>query len=154
MSQATIQSFKDVGQRYGFRVYQIGDNFVLYAQNTDKRWTPWFRYDPQKDEVISRGNTVHLNLWLHETRPDMTPEKCVLFVQGLNKAFDLPSDKGFRLQDLIDPEDWQGIAKVQNAYQDSRYVTGKLPSLKMVISESEGKKIVHELEPSVPIPAR
>ena len=139
MEQTTIQKFQELGTRYGFHVSRSGNGYALYAQNTDHQWSEWLRYDPEKERVSYRGNTDHLNLWFYETRPDLTPEKCLAFVQKLNEVFGLSQGQQFRFRDLIDPEDWQEIAQVPDAYRDSRYLTGRLPALDERIHQSQEK---------------
>ena len=139
MEHNIIQAFQELGTRYGFRVSKSGNSYTLYAKNTDHQWSAWIQYDPGKEIVSLLGNTDHLNLWFHETRKDLTPERCITFAQELNKVFGLPEEQQFQLCKLIDPEDWQEIAQVQDAFQDSRYLTGKLPALKARLRESQDK---------------
>ena len=61
------------------------------------------------------------------------------FVRELNAVFGLSAEQQFRFRDLIDPEDWQEIAQVPDAYQDSRYLTGKRSALDQKIMESKDK---------------
>lgn len=35
----------------------------------------WIKYSPKSDTVSIIGNTDNMNIWLHETRPDMTTDK-------------------------------------------------------------------------------
>jgi len=115
------QEFMRLGEKYGFKVMAQGSKLNLYAKNTDNQWTQWISYDSQKNSVSCRGNTDHLNIWLYDTRKDLTPEKCLSFVEDLNKAFLLTGKDRFQIKELIDPEDWQEIAQVKDAHQDERY---------------------------------
>lgn len=115
------QEFMRLGEKYGFKVMAQGCKLNLYAKNTDNQWTQWISYDSQKNNVSCRGNTDYLNIWLGDTRKDMTPEKCLSFVEELNQTFFLTGNDRFLIKDLIDPEDWQEIAQVRDAYKDERY---------------------------------
>ena len=118
------QKFKDLAEKYGFKIIQDGDTLSLCAKNTDDRWTRWIKYNPGKHEVSLCGETDYLNIWLGETRPDMTPEKCVSFVDELNNLFEFFDTDKILVRDLIDPEDWQEIAGIPDASEDIRF--GKL----------------------------
>ncbi len=76
------------------------------------------------------------------------------FVQELNEVFKLDADNRFLVRDLIDPEDWQEIAQVQDAYQDMRYLTGKLPSLSAQISRHDNAGTVTAAPTIPPEPCR
>ncbi len=126
----SIQKFRNLAEKYGFRIFNdgpTGGTVSLCAKNTDGQWTRWIRYDPQKNEVALRGETDFLNIWLYETRPDMTPEKCVAFVDELNNLFEFYGADKILVRDLIDPEDWQEIADIRDASEDERY--GKLVNI-------------------------
>lgn len=49
-------------------------------------------------------------------------DKIVEFVKDLNEALGLEGDK-ILVKELIDPEDWQEIADMSNAYEDLRYAS-------------------------------
>lgn len=119
-----IQQFKDLAKQYGFKILKDGEAYRLCAKNTDKQWTRWISYYPEQDTVTFFGNTDYLNIWLCDTRKDFTPEMCVKFVEDLNNLFELKEDK-FLVRELIDPEDWQEIADVHDAYEDERYSPAK-----------------------------
>lgn len=123
-----IWEFMALGDKYGLMVSERAGKYHLCAKNTDKRWTPWITYDPQKDSVVCHGNTDYLNIWLCDTRKDFTPEKCLQFVGELNELFAPGSQNKLCLKDLIDPEDWQEIAQVKDAYVDERYTGNNQPS--------------------------
>ena len=120
-----VQQFKDLAKQYGFKVLQDGEAYRLCAKNTDNRWTRWISYYPEKDTVSFYGNTDYLNIWLCDTRKDLTPEKCLKFVEDLNNLFELKGEDKLLIKDLIDPEDWQEIAGVHDAYEDKRYSSDK-----------------------------
>ena len=135
--EQTIQRFLAFGERYGFRIEEKNGTYTLCARNTDGRLCQWIRFNPARESILYTGNTDHLNIWLHETRKDFTAEKCLQFIKELNEVFELDNDNQFRMMDLIDPEDWQEIAQVQDAYSDPRYLTGKLPALDSQIAGRE-----------------
>lgn len=117
-----VKRFREVCQKYGFSTITLGDKEVLVAKNTDNEDVNWIAYDTEKDTVSFSGNTDYLNLWFCETRKDLTPDKIVEFVKDLNEALDLEGDK-ILVKELIDPEDWQEIADMSNAYEDLRYAS-------------------------------
>lgn len=51
----------------------------------------------------------------------MTPERIIEFVADLNTMLREFNDSYIAVKTLIDPEDWQEIAQVQDAYEDNRY---------------------------------
>lgn len=91
---------------------------ALCTKNTDGKDVMWlYLYN---NRIYCRGNTDHLNIWLHETRPDFTAETIMQFVKDLNQAIKSTNCK-FSISHLIDPEDWQEIADVESASDDVRY---------------------------------
>ena len=78
----------------------------------------WIKYMPKSDTISITGNTDNMNIWLHVTRPDMTANKCIQFVKELSNALDYI----LIVKDLVDPEDWQEIADVDDATKDFRYL--------------------------------
>lgn len=111
------KAFKDVALKYNFPVMVSENCLVMKAKNTDGKLVNWLKYNPISDTISIIGNTDNLNIWLHETRPDMTAKKCVEFVKELSKALNC----SLSLRDIVDPEDWQEIASVNNASKDKRY---------------------------------
>ena len=106
-----------LAEKYGFKAVITENEFTLQATDVDGDQVDWIRYVPAFDRVTLFGNTDHLNIWLSDTRPDMTPEKAISFVQEARLAFNY----AFALRDMIDPEDWQEIADVPDASEDERY---------------------------------
>ena len=51
----------------------------------------------------------------------MTPDKIIEFVSDLNTMLRKFNNSYIAVRTLIDPEDWQEIAQVQDAYEDNRY---------------------------------
>lgn len=74
----------DISLRYGFTCRKLSDNLsAICAKNTDGKSVSWIIYDRLEDDLSVRGNTDNLNIWLSETRPDMTMEQCCTFVKEL-----------------------------------------------------------------------
>ncbi len=119
----TVEQLKAVGKKYGFLVSEINAKAYLICKNTDGVNVRWITYDKNTDTVTLLGNTDQCNLWFHETRPDLTPDRLVSFVQDLNQMLDIKNP--FLLKDLIDPEDWQEIAGICDASYDERYIGGQ-----------------------------
>lgn len=115
-----LTNFLIVGQKYEFRTELTKYGACLYAKNTDGEDYPWIKYIVASDLVSIAGNTDICNLWFYDTRPDLTPEKIIEFVKDLNNALEI--DEPILLKTLIDPEDWQEIAEVQDASFDERYI--------------------------------
>lgn len=115
-----LTNFLIVGQKYEFRTELTKYGACLYAKNTDGEDYPWIKYIVASDLVSIAGNTDNCNLWFYDTRPDLTPEKIIEFVKDLNNALEI--DEPILLKTLIDPEDWQEIAEVRDAYDDERYI--------------------------------
>lgn len=117
---------KDLAEEYGFRSKSSGGTATVTSRNTDGQWTTWFSVTVQEDGLcrIRGNNTDQCNIWLYETRPDMTPERCMEFFEALNSTLGLFGDDKIKMSTWIDPEDWQAIAGVCDAYEDERY-TGK-----------------------------
>ena len=115
-----LTNFLIIGQKYDFKTELTKYGACLYAKNTDGEDCPWIKYLVVSDLFSITGNTDYLNLWFCDTRPDLTPERIMEFVKDLNWA--LESNEPILLKDLIDPEDWQEIADVRDAYEDERYI--------------------------------
>lgn len=116
-----INDFKKFGQKYGFPVITLEDKEVLTAKNTDGEDIYWIFYNPITETISYRGNTDNCNIWFCDTRKDFTPEKTIQFIYDLNKVFELEDNEKIQIKELIDPEDWQEIANVNDAYNDIRY---------------------------------
>lgn len=61
-----------------------------------------------------------MNLWFCETRKDLTSDKLLELTKDLNEILN-EYDLSVKVSTLIDPEDWQEIANVNDAYEDIRY---------------------------------
>lgn len=113
-------NFKELAKKYKFKTVESGNDIILCAKNTDKEWAEWITYNKDNNSVSVVGNTDQCNFWFYDTRKDLTPEKIIDFVNELNAVFE-KTHYEIPLRTLIDPEDWQEIAKVEDAYTDSRY---------------------------------
>lgn len=119
----SITTFEAIGDKYGFPVIAVDENVkVMKAKNTDGKYIDWIRYNIENETVTLVGNTDNCNIWLYETRKDFTPEKIVAFVSDLNYALSLHDRDRLKLCELIDPEDWQEIAGINDAHLDARYL--------------------------------
>lgn len=116
-----VERFKKLGEKYGFPVKTVGQRHILTAKNTDNEDVYWISYSEKTDMLRYLGNTDNCNIWLYETRKDFTPEKTIQFIKDLNEVFELEGSERFLLKNLIDPEDWQEIANIHDAYDDMRY---------------------------------
>lgn len=116
------EKLKNVCKNYQFKYVENPENKIsLCAKNTDKEWIDWITLDLKEKKVTLVGNTDQCNLWFCNTRKDMTPKKIISFVADLNNIFRKFNDSYITIKTLIDPEDWQEIAQVKNAYEDDRY---------------------------------
>lgn len=115
---------KKLAEEYGFSVRTSGNTTALFCKDTDGHVCRWITYDQKKACCTIAGNTDHLNLWFCETRPDLTPERIIRFVKDLNAVFE--TENAILLRNLIDPEDWQEIAGIRDAYEDDRYRLNKI----------------------------
>lgn len=89
--------------------------FLLAKDDTGK-WIPWIRLN-QNGSMVIYGDTGSCNLWFYDTRTDLTPDTIVDFVRDLSGLVNKPISVSL----LIDPEDWQEIADINDANKDPRY---------------------------------
>ena len=116
------KQFKDICKKYNFKYREYSENKIaLCAKNTDRHWENWIELDLKNKDITLIGNTDHCNFWFCNTRKDMTPNKIIEFVSDLNKMLRKFNNSYIAVRSLIDPEDWQEIAQVQDAYEDNRY---------------------------------
>ena len=116
------EQLKSICKKYNFKYKEYSENKIsLCAKNTDKEWRDWIKLDLKNKEVILVGNTDNCNFWFYDTRKDMTPDKIIEFVANLNTMLRKFNDSYLTVKKLIDPEDWQEIAKIQDASADDRY---------------------------------
>lgn len=118
-------ALNELAVKYGFTAIETNPLFTyengsypwaIQAVNTDGIMCNWL-YLNEWGDICIIGNTDNCNLWFHETRPDLTPERIVEFVKNLSCL------TGLRLNlcEFVDPEDWQEIANVPDASEDERY---------------------------------
>lgn len=116
------EQFKNICKKYDFKYREYSQNKIaLCAKNTDRQWKNWIELDLKNKDITLLGNTDHCNFWFCNTRKDMTPDKIIEFVADLNTMLRKFNDSYIAVKTLIDPEDWQEIAQVQDAYEDNRY---------------------------------
>lgn len=116
------EQFKNICKKFDFKYKEYSENqIVLCAKNTDKHWSNWIKLDLKNKGVTLMGNTDNCNFWFCDTRKDMTPEKIIEFVADINTVLRKFNDSYITIKSLIDPEDWQEIAQVKDAYEDDRY---------------------------------
>lgn len=123
----TVNKFKDLIEKYDFTIREgvtiDGEKYVsLVATTTDSDKIDWLKYYPEKDTIQLMGNTDQCSICFCDTRKDFTPEKIIGFVKELNNVFELNGEEMFTIKELIDPEDWQEIASIYDAYEDKRYI--------------------------------
>lgn len=122
-----IKSLRKLARKYRFKYRATENQFVFVANNTDGEPIDWITLDKTNLMFhhtwhLSRaGNTDHLNLWFYQTRKDLTPKKIVSFIKSLSSILNY----NLKVYNVIDPEDWQQIAKVNDAYYDARYTMGE-----------------------------
>lgn len=119
-----VECLAEVAKEYGFRVAKDGDYSITFrAKSTDGCWVDWFTIIPNLNGIrhIRGNNTDQTNIWLGNTRPDMTSERCVAFFKEINHTLGLCGENRIKPSEWIDPEDWQTIADVHDAYTDVRY---------------------------------
>lgn len=116
------EQLKNICKKYNFKYKEYSkDKICLCAKDTDKHWEDWIKLDLKNKNLLLRGNTDNCNFWFCDTRKDMTPDKIIEFVADINTMLRKFNDSYITVKDLIDPEDWQQIAQVQDAYKDNRY---------------------------------
>ena len=119
--------FKKLARKYRFKYRATENQFVFVANNTDGEPTDWITLD-RNDMMFhhtwhlsTAGNTDQNNLWFYQTRKDLTPKKIVSFIKSLSTILNY----NLKVYNVIDPEDWQEIAKVNDAYDDARWTMGE-----------------------------
>lgn len=115
-----INKIQEFCWKYNFKNKVNQNKSSILAKNTDKKYEEWIFYDLDKENFTLIGNTDQMNLWFCETRKDLTPDKLLELTKDLNeilKEYDL----SVKISTLVDPEDWQEIANVNDAYEDERY---------------------------------
>ena len=111
-----------VADYYGFNLI-IDDcayTITLQAKNVEGVWTNWLTYELKEDRVL-RDNSAWLNIWLNQTRPDLTADALVCLVNDLNLALLRQEDEKIKIYELINRRDWQKIAGVEDALKDARF---------------------------------
>ena len=117
---AIFNGLSKIADKHGFKATKTTSTLNVMARNTDGDWIFWIKYDYSKDTLYF-GDTDYLNIWLCDTRPDLTDKQIIDFIQELNNAYGFKGDEKIKVKELISPEDWQEIAKVSDASNDKRY---------------------------------
>lgn len=120
LSNEIITDFKELAKKYNFKTRNNKSGISLCAKNTDRKWEDWIIYNSIDNSIILIGNTDQCNFWFCNTRPDITPDILINFTADLNKIMDKIGYE-VEMKKLIDPEDWQEIAHIRDAYDDPRY---------------------------------
>lgn len=120
-----LYDFEDLflsNSKYHFPIELYNNELSVMAKNTDNDLVKWFSIKKIDDFYTATlyGNTDHLNIWLCDTRKDLTPGSIIDFIKSVNKST-LKIGIKLPLRNLIDPEDWQEIADVKDAYLDDLY---------------------------------
>ena len=110
-----------VCKKYGFQPFDTNNQIFIFAFNRFECKQTWLSYIPNTNKLNIYGNTDKLNLWLCDTRPDLTADKIVDFISEVNKALGLKGENRLTIKKLIAPEDWQEIANIDDAFKDKRY---------------------------------
>lgn len=117
-----LVEYKDVeaiAKKYGFsvedQITSIHPWYIL-TKNTDGKLVPWISINLLGDTFFW-GDTKELNIWLHETRPDLTVETLVALKKDLMEMTGIM----IYFRDFVASEDWQKIANVSDADKDKRY---------------------------------
>ncbi|MDO5555116.1 MAG: hypothetical protein Q4G09_00235 [Clostridia bacterium] len=117
-----INNLKEFCKDYSFKFRKYSEeNISIQAKDTDKHYHDWIKFDLAKNDLVIIGNTDQLNLWFCQTRKDLTSEKIIKMVGDLNKILLINFNCSLKLSSLIDPEDWQEIAGIYDAYKDNWY---------------------------------
>lgn len=115
------QELQDICNEYEFKYKKLANQEIaLCAKNTNNKWQEWIKFDLDKRNISIIGNTDNCNIWFCDTRKDMNPTKITSFVGKLNHLF-RRFNTSVKIKTLIDPEDWQQIAGVEDAYEDNYY---------------------------------
>lgn len=116
------EQLKNICKKYDFKYKEYSeDKISLCAKDTDNHWNDWIKLNLKNKDISLVGNTDQCNFWFCDTRKDMTPDKIIEFVADINTMLRKFNDSYITIKALIDPEDWQEIAQVQDAYEDNRY---------------------------------
>lgn len=125
----TRRKFRKLARKFGFKSKETDDEVILIAKMTNGKDVGWIRWGENRIPILGGepqhlmtilGNTDQCNIWFHETRKDMTPKKLMRFAEELSEVLDL--NPPFPLHKIVDPEDWQEIAGIYDAYDDVRYM--------------------------------
>lgn len=115
------EELKNICSKYNFKYKELSEEEIcLCAKNMNEQWEKWIEFDLKKRDIQIAGNTDQCNFWFYNTRKDMTPDKINSFVGDINELF-RKFGKYTKVKTLIDSEDWQEIAGIDDAYKDNLY---------------------------------
>lgn len=142
---------KDLCDKYNFKTKFSGlnDNFFcnVYAKNTDGNYVFWFdvqlsNHDaanglPFEPIITLRGNTDQNNIWLHETRKDLSLYDvldfcikiseichCKLLTHYTDKPNEINIHRLVDIEDLQEFKDFSSLEDIQN-YIDNHHIINK-----------------------------
>ena len=96
------EQLKNICKKYNFKYREYSENKIsLCAKDIEQHWKDW----------------ITLNL----ATKDMTPDRIIEFVADINTMLRKFNKSYMTIKSLIDPEDWQELANIEDAYKDNRY---------------------------------
>lgn len=105
---------------YGFTLSEENGEYVIWGTEAfDGGAVEWIWYDPAAD-TVQATDTDKNNMWLYEGRPDLSADDIVSMSAKLARILDW---QDMTIEDIVDPEDWQEIAQVHDAYGDPTFTT-------------------------------
>lgn len=129
--KSVSQCLMECADEFGFwsqivRVYSFAEDsdcegVAIKTRSINGNLVSWFDiggYDDNGDLTIRHKVPEVEPIMLCSTRPDVTPEKLIRFVDTINKCV---GARLLSIKDCILPEDWEEIAGVEDAQKDIRY---------------------------------
>jgi hypothetical protein len=105
-------------EEYGFELSEENGEYVIWGKSAfEDEAVEWIWYDVESDTVQAM-NTDKNNMWLYEGRPDLSADD---IVEMSVKLAEILSWTNMTVSNIVDPEDWQEIADVRDAYSDPRF---------------------------------
>ena len=116
------EQLKNICKKYNFKYREYSENKIsLCAKDIEQHWKDWITLNLATKDVTLSGNTDNCNFWFCDTRKDMTPDRIIEFVADINTMLRKFNKSYMTIKSLIDPEDWQELANIEDAYKDNRY---------------------------------
>lgn len=111
---------QDWCDEYGFKLTDEDGEYIIWGIETvDEEPVEWLWYNPVTD-IVQATDTDKNNMWLYESRPDLSADDIVEMIGRLAVILDWDD---LVVEKMVDPEDWQEIAGVRDAYADERFAT-------------------------------